>query len=263
MEVAMSLVLSAVDGEIGVITLNNPEKRNCLSHALIQDLFSVLDNFEQAGVRVIILRAAAGSKVWSAGHDVSELPKPGRDPLPYNSPFEQMLRRVQDFPDPVIAMIEGGVWGGGCDLALSCDMLVGCETSSFAMTPAKIGIPYNPSGMIHFINIIGLNKAKEMFFTAATMTAPEALNFGILNHLVAVGELESFTRALAGKIVKNSPLAIRALKQEFRLLSKGHPIDAETFEKIGAIRRCVYDSKDYCEGILAFHEKRLPLFRGE
>jgi methylmalonyl-CoA decarboxylase len=75
--------------------------------------------------------------------------------------------------------------------------------------------------------------------------------------------LESFTRVLAGKIVKNSPLAIRALKQEFRLLSKGHPIDAETFEKIGAIRRCVYDSKDYREGMLAFQEKRFPRFRGE
>jgi len=121
---------------------------------------------------------------------VNELPKPGRDPLPYNSPFEQLLRRVQDYPSPVIAMIEGGVWGGGCDLALTCDMLVGCETASFAMTPAKIGIPYNPSGMIHFINVIGLNKAKEMFFTASPITASEALNLGILNHLVATAELD-------------------------------------------------------------------------
>lgn len=259
----MSLVLSECDEGIGTITLNNPERRNCLSHDLIRDLFAAFDNLEQSGVRVVILRAPSGTKVWSAGHDVNELPKPGRDPLPYNSPFEQLLRRVQDYPDPVIAMIEGGVWGGGCDLALTCDILVDCETATFAMTPAKIGIPYNPAGMIHFINVIGLNKAKEMFFTAAPMTASEALNLGILNHLVAIAELESFTRELAGKIVRNSPLAIRALKQEFRLLSKGHPIDAETFEKIGAIRRAVYDSKDYREGILAFHEKRRPKFRGE
>ncbi|MCX5882186.1 MAG: enoyl-CoA hydratase-related protein, partial [Deltaproteobacteria bacterium] len=138
----MSLVLSELDQEIGIITLNHPEKRNCLSHTLIQDFFAALDNFEQSGAKVVILRAVAGTKIWCAGHDVNELPKPGRDPLPYNSPFEQLLRRVQDYPDPVIAMIEGGVWGGGCDLALTCDMLVGCETASFAMTPAKIGIPY-------------------------------------------------------------------------------------------------------------------------
>lgn len=259
----MALVLSEMRQQIGIITLNNPEKRNCLSHALIQDLFSALDSFEQAKMRVVIVRAPEGSKVWSAGHDVSELPKPGRDPLPYNSPFEQLLRRVQDYPDPIIAMIEGGVWGGACDLALSCDIQIGGETATFAMTPAKIGIPYNPSGMIHFINVIGLNKAKEMFFTAAPLTAAEAFNLGILNHVVPVAQLESFTLQLAEKIINNSPLAIRALKEEFRLLSKGHPIDAETFERIGAIRRCVYDSKDYCEGILAFHEKRRPQFHGE
>lgn len=259
----MALVLSEMRQQIGIITLNNPEKRNCLSHALIQDFFSALDSFEQAKMRVVIVRAPAGSKVWSAGHDVSELPKPGRDPLPYNSPFEQLLRRVQDYPDPVIAMIDGGVWGGACDLALSCDIQIGSETATFAMTPAKIGIPYNPSGMIHFINVIGLNKAKEMFFTAAPLTAEQALNLGILNHVTPTAELESFTMEVAEKIVNNSPLAIRALKEEFRLLSKGHPIDAETFERIGAIRRCVYDSKDYCEGILAFHEKRRPQFRGE
>jgi len=259
----MALVLTELRQQVGIITLNNPEKRNCLSHALIQELFSALESFEQAKMRVVILRAPAGSKVWSAGHDVSELPKPGRDPLPYNSPFEQLLRRVQDYPDPVIAMIEGGVWGGACDLALTCDILIGSETATFAMTPAKIGIPYNPSGMIHFINVIGLNKAKEMFFTAAPLTAEQALNLGILNHVTPTAELESFTLEIAEKIVNNSPLAIRALKEEFRLLSKGHPIDAETFERIGAIRRCVYDSKDYCEGILAFHEKRRPQFRGE
>lgn len=259
----MSLVLTERDGGIGIIMLNNPEKRNCLSHGLIQDLFAVFDNFEKSGVRVVILRAPPGTKVWSAGYDVNELPEPGRNPPPYNGPFERLLHRVQDYPDPVIAMIEGGVWGGGCDLALTCDILVGCETASFAITPARIGIPYNPAGMIHFMNVIGLNKAKEMFFTAAPMAASEALNFGILNHLVATAELEPFTRDLAEKILRNSPVAIRALKQEFRLLSKGHPIYAETFEKIDAIRRSVYDSKDYNEGVLAFHEKRRPQFPGE
>lgn len=258
----MALALGEITGEVGVITMNNLAKRNCLSSALIEDMFAILDDFETSGVRVVILRAPAGSKVWSAGHDVGDLPKPGRDPLPYGGHFLQLLRRVQDYPDPIIAMIEGGVWGGACNLALSCDILIGCENATFTMTPAKVGIPYNPSGMIHFINVIGINKVKEMFFTAAPISANDALNVGILNHLVPAAELETFTYEIAAKIVQNSSLAIRALKSALRLLSKGHPLSAETFEMIQAIRRHVYDSQDYEEGIRALQEKRPPRFQG-
>ena len=131
------------------------------------------------------------------------------------------------------------------------------------MTPAKIGIPYNASGLIHFINILGLNKAKEKFFTAEPMSASDALSAGILNYLVPTAYLERFTRDIAGKILRNAPLAVRALKEQFRLLSKGHPIDAETAEELQAIRRRVYDSQDYGEGIRAFREKRPPRFQGK
>jgi len=170
---------------------------------------------------------------------------------------------VQDYPGPVIAMIEGSVWGGACDLALTCDILIGCESTSFTLTPAKIGIPYNASGLIHFINILGLNKSKEKFFTAEPMNSSDALSAGILNYLVPTADLERFTRDMAGKILRNAPLAVRALKEQFRLLSKGHPIDAETAEEIQAIRRRVYDSEDYGEGIRAFREKRPPRFQGK
>jgi len=257
------LVLSETDGHLGIIKLNNLEKRNCLNAALIRELFGVLDQFEASDIRVVILRAAPGVRVWSAGHDVNELPRPGRDPLPYAAPFERLLRRIQDYPGPVIAMIEGSVWGGACDLVLTCDIIIGCETTSFAVTPAKIGIPYNASGLIHFVNVLGLNKAKEMFFTAEPINATDALNAGILNHLVPVTDLERFTRDLASRILRNAPLAVRALKEQFRLLSKGHPIDAETAEEIQHIRRRVYDSEDYGEGIQAFHEKRPPRFQGK
>jgi methylmalonyl-CoA decarboxylase len=259
----MSLVLSETDDHLGILTLNHLEKRNSLNTLLIHDMFKVLDQFEASDIRVVILRAPPGAKVWSAGHDVNELPQPGRDPLPYASPFERLLRRVQDYPGPVIAMIEGSVWGGACDLALTCDILIGCESTSFTLTPAKIGIPYNASGLIHFINILGLNKAKEKFFTAEPMSASDALSAGILNYLVPTADLERFTRDMAGKILRNAPLAVRALKEQFRLLSKGHLIDAETAEEIQAIRRRVYDSEDYGEGIRAFREKRSPRFKGK
>jgi len=259
----LPLVLKNVDGPLGTITLNNPKKRNCLSTALINEICSALDEFEALDVQVVMLRAPAGSKVWCAGYDVNELPQAGRDPLPYAAPFERLLRRVQDYPGPIIAMIEGSVWGGACDLALTCDILVGCETASFAVTPAKIGIPYNISGMIHFINILGVNKAKEMFYTATPISAPDALNVGILNHLVPAADLERVARDIANKILQNAPLAVKAFKKQFLLLSKGHSIDAETAEKIQSYRRIVYDSRDYGEGIRAFQEKRPPRFRGK
>ncbi len=259
----MSLILSERGGAIGTLTFNNSGKRNCLSKALIEELLAELDVFRNAGIQVVVLRAEPGAKVWSAGHDINELPNPGRDPLAYGGHLELLLRKILDYPLPVIAMIEGTVWGGATDLAFSCDILIGCESTTFAMTPAKVGIPYTPSGMIHFINILGVNKAKEMFLTAHPIGADEAFNLGILNHLVPVAELENFTHEVARRILANSPLAVQAIKQQFRLLTKGHPIDAETFERIQTLRRRVYDSDDYAEGIRAFREKRKPTFSGK
>ena len=259
----MALVEKSLTGKTGVLQLNRPEKHNSLSGELMREMTEALDELAAGGVHVIVIRAARGVKVWSAGHDINEIPEPRRDPLGYFDALETLLRKIQDCPVPVIAMVEGSVWGGACDLCAACDLIIAAQGSSFAMTPAKIGIPYNPSGLIHFINILGLNKAKEMFFTAEPITARDSFNLGILNHLVPAAEIEGFTIGLVEKIRRNSPLAIRSFKRQFRLLSGGQPLSAEAFELIQSIRREVYDSQDYAEGIRAFHEKRPPVFRGE
>ena len=115
-----------------------------------------------------------GAKVWSAGYDVREFPQPGRDPLTYDEPLEQAIRAIQRCPAPVIAMLEGGVWGGACELAFVCDILIGTENTSFAITPARLGIPYNLTGILHVLNKIGMSLAREMFCTAQPVKAERA-----------------------------------------------------------------------------------------
>jgi methylmalonyl-CoA decarboxylase len=259
----MSLIITGHSNDIGTITLNHPETRNSLSNQLLNELLEALEFFDKRKARAVVIRAAAGVKVWSSGYNITELPVPGRDPLSYNDPLEHALRSIQLFPAPVIAMIEGSVWGGACELAFICDIVVGCTTSAFAITPAKIGVPYNSTGILHFVNVVGPRVTREMFFTAIPIDADRAMHVGILNHLVLVEELEAFTYAMAAQIAENSPLAIAVIKEQLRLLVNSHPLSPETFERIQGLRRKVYDSADYLEGKNAFFEKRKPVFRGE
>ncbi|HPI21171.1 MAG TPA: methylmalonyl-CoA decarboxylase [Candidatus Kapabacteria bacterium] len=257
----MGLILKEFKDKIGTITFNNDEKRNCLSKQLLLEFIDALEELKREKARVVIIRAKRGARVWSSGFDINDLPDPGRDPLSYNDPLEVTLRAVQDFPAPVIAMIEGSVWGGACDLAFCCDILIGTHTASFAITPAKIGVPYNPSGIMHFISMAGTHLAKEMFFTALPINALQAKHHGILNHYVPnIEELEEFTMFTANLIKQNSPLSIAVIKEQLRILSSSQALSPETFERIQGLRRKVYDSNDYVEGIKAFKEKRKPNF---
>jgi methylmalonyl-CoA decarboxylase len=160
-------------------------------------------------------------------------------------------------------MVEGSVWGGACELVMSCDLIVASEDSTFAVTPAKLGMPYNLSGVQNFLNTGGMPLCKEMLFTAQPMGVQRLLVQGIVSHAVPRNELEGLTRTIAAQIAKNSPLVISLLKEELRLLSASHNLRPETFERVQAMRRLVYDSEDYQEGIRAFFEKRAPRFLGK
>ncbi len=263
MDTALAMVDLMITDKIGVITFNNSMKQNALSKELIADLCAALEEMRTQEARVVILRAAAGARVFSSGHDVRELPTNGRDPLTYNDPLRRVIRTIEAFPAPVIAMVEGSVWGGACELVMSCDLIVAGEDSTFAITPAKWGVPYNISGIQNFLNTGGMPLCKEMLFTAQPVAAKRLVEQGIVSHAVPRNQLETVTQAIAQQIAQNSPLVISLLKEELRLLSASHHLSPETFERVQALRRQVYDSQDYREGIRAFLEKRPPEFQGK
>jgi len=184
----MPLVLTEKRDSTGIIFLNNTAKRNALSESLIEEIVDALEGFRALNIRAVVLRASPGVKVWSAGHDVSELPDSGRDPLGWSDPLRQLVRTIQEFPAPVIALIEGGVWGGGCEVAMACDILVATPESTFAITPAKLGVPYNLVGLLTLMNMIPLPVAKEMLFTAQPIPAEQALVLGIIRRQASLGD---------------------------------------------------------------------------
>lgn len=262
-ESLVSLIITETENSIGTITMNHASKRNALSEALIEEITIALEAFKEQNIRAVVLRAQPGTKVWSAGHDVSELPNRGRDPLGWSDGLRVVIRAIQEYPAPIIGLIEGGVWGGGCEVAMACDILIATPEATFAITPAKLGVPYNLGGLLTVMNMIPLPVAKEMLFTAQPIPAAQALNLGMINYVKSPEEIETFVYGLAAQVVANAPLSIAVMKEELRLLSSARSITPELFERIQGLRRTVYDSHDYQEGLNAFLQKRKPQFKGE
>ena len=259
---ASDIVLTDVIGQVGIITLEDRPKHNAIGAQLATEVIAALESMRARQVRAIVLRAAPGMNVWSAGHDIGELPPGRRDPLGYNDPLEGLIRAVRTFPAPIVAMVHGTVWGGALDLVLSCDLAVADETAMFSMTPANLGLPYNITGLLHFQGRLPINVIKEMFFTAAPIDARRAKEWLLINHLVPWDRLESFTLELAATMATKLPLAIAVIKEQLRVMSDYQPIAAQVYERVQGLRQEAYDSNDYLEGLNAFGQKRQPIFRG-
>jgi methylmalonyl-CoA decarboxylase len=258
----MPYVDVTLEDSIGTLTMNYRQKHNALCRALVDDLVAAFGELRDQRARVVILRAVKGVRVWSAGHDITELPL-RRDPLGWDDPLRHLIREIEHFPAPVIAMIEGTVWGGGSETAFACDLIVAAPDVTFAVTPARLGVPYNISGMLTFLNSAEIRIVKEMAFTAKPMSAQRAAQLGMINYVVANDEIEAFTLSLARDIAANAPLSISVMKEQLRILAGAQTMSPEKFEQVQGLRRIVYDSHDYEEGINAFKEKRAPRFRGE
>ena len=246
---------------IATIRFSNDARRNALSKSLINEFLMALQDFSKQDVRVLIIRTDQKNKVWSSGHDITELPQACRDPLPADDPVEQLLASIRSFRAPVIAMVDGQVWGASCDLIMCCDMVYGDADCTFAITPAKLGLPYTASGISHFLSRLPLNIVNEMFCTALPIGATRALDIGIINELVSEENLEKRVLEIARVIATRSPQAIAAYKAQAQLLSEAYCLSPTAYERLQSIRRNVYLGSDYQEGIDAFLQKRTPVFK--
>ena len=236
-----------------------PARRNTLSLAMIEELSSALDQVLTA--RAVVLRSVAGEGVWCAGFDIGAL-APGFDPLAQDGGLQGLFRRIQNHPAPVIAMVHGSAWGGGTDLALRCDIVIGDPTCTLAFTPAKLGLPYDADGLLNVVMRAGPAVALEMFSTADPMPAERALRLGLLNHLVPEADLEAFTLAMARRIAGNAPLSVTSAKQQVRALAAAIAVSSATAQHLAEGRQKALQSHDFGEGLAAFRARRTPDFQG-
>ena len=163
---------------------------------------------------------------------------------------------------PVIALVEGTVWGGACEIALTCDITIATPSASFAFTPARLGVPYNTSGILNMMKSIGLPLLKEMLFTARPIPAGRALELGMINAIAAADE--SWLSPARGRTDRRDiALVCRTLQGRApRPLRVSSP-ESGDFRTTPGLRRAVYDSEDYQEGIRSFLEKRKTAFKGK
>ena len=258
----MQLIEIAQVDKIGILTLQNTHRLNVMGNDLVNLLIKGLESFAIADVRAVILKTIPGVKVWSAGYDVKELPPHGKDPLECHEPLRRAVKAMQNCPLPIIVMVEGSVWGGANELVMSGDIVIAAEGTTFALTPSRLGVPYNPSGIMTFINTMPLHILKEMFYRAIPVKAERLETYGVINHVVPAEGLWDFTMQIAQEISLTSPLSNRVFKEQVTSMNNAIPLTSNEFEQIEASRRMVYSSDDYREGVAAIKEKRVPVFKG-
>ncbi len=257
----MSLVRCELADSVGTLTLDDPRRHHRLGREMLDSILSGLDHFADVRARVVVLRALPGSKVFSAGYDLKAAPTDGRDPLPENSRLRFLLRQIQRYEIPTIALVEGAAYGGGCELVMACDLAIAEPCATFSLTPAKWGVAYDRPGIQLALQSLPARIVREMFLTAAPLSAERAYHFGLVHRLVPREQLDAATDELAAHIKAGAPSCLRLLKETIRLSTSSQPLSQEQIDQIESLRRAVYEGPEAREGIGAFWEKRSPDFQ--
>lgn len=252
-------VLVERDGAIGVITLNRPQQLNALSYDLVKDLALAMEELDKdAEIRVLIV--TGGEKVFAAGADIKEMSERG----PFDERIHERLTyrdRINKIRKPVIAAVSGFALGGGCEVAMSCDIIIASETARFGQPEVNLGIIPGTGGTQRLTHAVGKFRAMEMVLTGDLISAAEAERLGLVNRVVPVELLLEEAKAIAKKIVAKPQLAVRAAKEAV-LKSANLPLDEGLeFERKSFF--VLFSSEDKTEGMKAFIEKRKPVFKGK
>lgn len=251
------------NGAVCTLTLNRPEKRNMLNPSILTVLNSELNRLEQENkVRCVVLRGA-GEKAFSSGYDISAIGE--NDMIKHHEgdhPLGRTLKAIENFPYPVIAMVNGHAFGAGLELAVTCDIRISRDACLFGMPPAKLGVVYSHSGMKKFLDLIGPGYTKELFLIGRPISSERAKEIGLINYMIDRQELEQFTYEIADEISENAPLSLKTLKEIIKTLNKKE-LTSEDERSIRDKTLEVQNSEDYKEGQKAFSEKRKPEFKGK
>lgn len=256
-------MLSRKEGHVGTLVFNNPERHNAVSLAMWQALERMLADFAADDeVRAVVL-TGAGTKAFVSGADISKFDseRSDREAIAlYNETVERASAALHGFPKPTLAMIRGVCIGGGLAIALNCDIRIAADNARFALPAGKLGLGYDYPGLKRFVDVVGPAFAKEIFFTARQFDAEEARAMGLVNRVVADGELEASVKSYTDLIGANAPLTLRAAK-----FAIGEVLKDESRRDLARVQELVqacFASRDYAEGRRAFMEKRKPRFEG-
>ncbi len=258
---AFENVLIEKRGRIAIVTVNRPDKLNALNIATRKEILIAFEQLKHDDeVRVVII-TGAGEKSFIAGADISEFA--GMTALKQREVMKggRAFDSVEDFPKPVIAMINGFALGGGCELAMSCDIRIASTKAKLGQPEIKLGIIPGGGGTQRMTRLIGEGKAMELILTGDMITAEEAKQLGLVNQVFAPEELEAKTMELANRIADLSPVALAMAKASVKNASRMNlreGLDAE----IDLFALC-FSSEDKEEGVRAFIEKRKAEFKGK
>ena len=250
------------DGPLAILTFNRPDARNAMTWEMYQALVEACDRVDHdADVRVFILRGAGG-KAFVAGTDIAQFQtfRDREDGLKYEEKLDHVLDRLERVNKPTIAQVQGVAAGGGCAIALTCDLRVATPESTFGIPIARtLGNCLSGASYSRLVDLVGPGVVKDLLFTGRLVSGTEAQAIGMVNRLVSADEIERTVRELAATLASNAPLTLRATKEMIRRVLAKRRLAAG--DDADMVEMC-YMSNDFHEGVAAFLDKRKPKWTG-